>query len=319
MLDDGSADAIDENLIGPGYIADSGAHPLGDGTEPGGLAHRAHAAVLRPGGRGLPRARARRSCGATSSAPPSVSLPAQFSSSRSSSSPARGTGRTSPGASSTRRSSRSLFYVLRLVPRRLALRSPPRLQVLVLAMLALTRSFEFMARRRWRGGSSSVCSAILGSAGQSSVAAGRLAVGAARVRGDFAAVYGITGKRNSFLLYGSDAASTATSCPRRSPRSPTFDLALVPIKLAQIFLDPCFYSLCELDYRRTRGTAVPRERGGILDSRSPCSSPRSSCCRCASSRSPFSSCGPCGARERALGPGRELRFLVELDGRRPRA
>ena len=74
-----------------------------------------------------------------------------------------------------------------------------------------------------------------------------LAVGAAAFVATFAAVYGITGKRNSFLLYGSDSGERyGDLLPAEVAEIPTFDLALVPIKVAQIFLDPCFYSLCEL-------------------------------------------------------------------------
>ena len=62
-----------------------------------------------------------------------------------------------------------------------------------------------------------------------------------------AAVYAVTGKRNSFLLYGSDAGELyGDLLPEEVATDPVADLAYLHLKLVQLFLDPCFYSLCSL-------------------------------------------------------------------------
>ena len=137
------------------------------------------------------------------------------------------------------------FYALRFGPARSSTLSFS-LAGAVLALLALTRSFEFMAvvaawalavgvlyvcrvrsprRPDWR----------------------RLAFGAGSFLVVAGAVYAVTGKRNSFLLYESGSGEQyGDLLPEEVGVIPSLDLVHVPLKAVQLFLDPCFYSLCSL-------------------------------------------------------------------------
>ena len=64
------------------------------------------------------------------------------------------------------------------------------------------------------------------------------------------AVYGLTGKRGFFLLYGEslDTQAGNVGSAEVAP-TPTFSFSLVPTKLVQLFVDPCYQALCSLaDY-----------------------------------------------------------------------
>jgi hypothetical protein len=65
-----------------------------------------------------------------------------------------------------------------------------------------------------------------------------------------ALVYVETGKRNFFILYGSnlDQQSGNVSAAEVA-QTPTFSLGLIPQKLVQLFVEPCHYAMCSLaDY-----------------------------------------------------------------------
>jgi hypothetical protein len=64
------------------------------------------------------------------------------------------------------------------------------------------------------------------------------------------AVYGLTGKRGFFLLYGESLDTQAGNVGAAEvARTPTFSFSLVPTKLVQLFVEPCYGALCSLaDY-----------------------------------------------------------------------
>ena len=135
------------------------------------------------------------------------------------------------------------FYVVRLLPERRGLLVSASTGA-VLALLALTRSFEFMGVVVGWGLVAGLFAALSLRGARSWRPAG-LAVGAAAFAATTAAVYPATGKRNSFLLYASDdGVEYSDLLSEEMADLPTFDFGLVPVKSAQIFLDPCFYSLC---------------------------------------------------------------------------
>ena len=137
------------------------------------------------------------------------------------------------------------FYALRFGPARSSTLSFS-LAGAVLALLALTRSFEFMA----------VVAAWLLAVGvlfalrvhtPQRPSARKLAFGTGSFLLVLAAVYAVTGKRNSFLLYESGSGENyGDLLPEEVAVIPSLDLANCPLKAVQLFLDPCFYSLCSL-------------------------------------------------------------------------
>ena len=79
------------------------------------------------------------------------------------------------------------------------------------------------------------------------LSARKLAFGAGSFLLVLAAVYAVTGKRNSFLLYESGSGEHyGDLLPEEVAVIPSLDLANLPLKVVQLFLDPCFYSLCSL-------------------------------------------------------------------------
>ena len=139
------------------------------------------------------------------------------------------------------------LYAARYGPARVTSRYAALVGV-VLALLALTRTFELVAvLAAWVA--VAVLFGVLRLARPTFRAAPVLAgVGAFVVT--TAAVYAATGKRGLFLLYSNhlDRQSGAV-LPAEVAETPTFSPALVPVKLVQLFYEPCFYSLCTLsDY-----------------------------------------------------------------------
>jgi hypothetical protein len=123
-----------------------------------------------------------------------------------------------------------------------------------LALLATTRSFELMAIVLAWG----------------IVALGFGAFRLAPLRAEFrnvlagsvafvvstAAVYGFTGKRDLFFLYGGQLDTQAGSnTAAEVAHTPTLSLGLVPTKLVQLFVDPCYLSLCSISNYSTGGGA----------------------------------------------------------------
>ena len=75
----------------------------------------------------------------------------------------------------------------------------------------------------------------------------RVALGAGSFLVVIAAVYAVTGKRGSFLLYQSGTGDLyGDLLPEEVATIPSLDLAHLHLKVVQLFLDPCFYSLCSL-------------------------------------------------------------------------
>ena len=81
-------------------------------------------------------------------------------------------------------------------------------------------------------------------------------VGAGAFVATTAVVYLATGKRDFFFLYGSqlDTQSGSVSGPEVA-HTPTLSLGLVPVKLVQLFVDPCYLSLCSISDYSTGGGA----------------------------------------------------------------
>jgi hypothetical protein len=244
VLEDGSAAAIDDNLIGPAYIATAAViHWVGRLSPEDSLITltRISYVLSVAGCLVLVRVLVRRFAAAS----PVVSLPAQlsfvllvF---------VAGTWHWSdvPWSHFYAAALAVAFYLLRLVPARHTL-AVSGVTGVVLALLALTRSFEFMGVVAGWAIAAGLF-AIVRVRGVRTWRRAGLALGAAAFAVTTAAVYGVTGKRNSLLLYTSDEAQIYGDLrPEESVELPTFDFALVPVKVAQLFLDPCFYSLCEL-------------------------------------------------------------------------
>ena len=244
VLEDGSAAAIDDNLIGPAYIATAAViHWVGRlSPEDSLIALTRISYVLSVAGcLVLVRVLVRRFAAGS----PSVSLPAQFSFVLLVF--VAGTWHWSdvPWSHFYAAALAVAFYLLRLVPARHTL-ALSAVTGVVLALLALTRSFEFMGVVAGWAIAAGLF-AIVRVRGVRTWRPAGLALGAAAFAVTTAAVYAVTGKRNSLLLYTSDEAQIYGDLrPEESVELPTFDFALVPVKVAQMFLDPCFYSLCEL-------------------------------------------------------------------------
>ena len=110
------------------------------------------------------------------------------------------------------------------------------------------RSFELAALiLAW--GVAFVVLAVLRLSGLRTWHAAHLVTAAGVFAATTAAVYSATGKRDVFLLYGDYLDSQSGNVrPAEIVETPTFSL-LVPTKLVQLFVEPCYYSLCQLsDY-----------------------------------------------------------------------
>ena len=251
VLADGRADAISENLIGPAYIATAaGVHYVARLTPEDSLIALTRVSYVLSVAFSmvLVRVLVRRLASASSS----VSLPAQFVFMALAF--AAGTWHWSdiPWSHFYAAFLGVSFYALRFAPARVTLVGSG-LTGVVLALLALTRSFEFLAVVAAWGLGQALLVGLRLRGGQSLRGAG-FAVGAGALVVTTAVVYAVTGKRNSFLLYASSRGENyGDLLPAEVADIPTFDLGLVPLKLVQLFLDPCFYSLCELhDYAGIR-------------------------------------------------------------------
>jgi hypothetical protein len=123
-----------------------------------------------------------------------------------------------------------------------------------LALLATTRSFELMAIvLAWGIVALAFAAFRLSplSGGLRNVLAGS---GAFVIT--TAAVYGFTGKRDLFFLYGGQLDTQAgSSTAAEVAHTPTLSLGLVPTKLVQLFFDPCYLSLCSISNYSTGGGA----------------------------------------------------------------
>ena len=122
----------------------------------------------------------------------------------------------------------------------------------LLALLAATRSFELLALvLAW--GIAGVGSQRCGSSTRPWNAR-RVLVGAAAFAVTTAAVYLATGKRDLFFLYGNHLdRQSGDVLGAEIAETPTLSLATVPAKLVQLFVDPCFYSVCPISDYKTGG------------------------------------------------------------------
>jgi hypothetical protein len=139
-------------------------------------------------------------------------------------------------------------YAVRFAPTRLTRLSAVGVGVL-LALLSLTRSFEFVALvLAW--GIAYVGLAALRLSGARTVRVVHVLSALGAFVATTVAVYGLTGKRGTFLLYGQSLDTQSGSLGGAEVgQTPTFSFPLVPTKLVQLFVEPCYRSLCSLsDY-----------------------------------------------------------------------
>ena len=139
-------------------------------------------------------------------------------------------------------------YAVRFVPTRLTIVSAAGAGV-VLALLSLTRSFEFVALvLAW--GITYAGLAALRLSGPRAVRGVHVVSALGAFATTTIVVYGLTGKRGTFLLYGQSLDSQAGNLGGAEVgQTPTFSFALVPTKLVQLFVEPCYRSLCSIsDY-----------------------------------------------------------------------
>ena len=256
---EGRSDAIADNLIGPGYIAAAAAlhWVLGlDARDALVSLNRASYALSIVGGLVLVRVLVRR----FGSAPPLASVAAQlvllglvF---------AAGTWHWSdvPWSHFFAAFLAVTLYVLRFAPARPTVATAALIGV-VLALLALTRSFELLALvLAWAIALALL--ALLRLSGPRRVRLDHLASGAAAFAATTVAVYAATGKRDFFFLYGNHLDHQSGNVQASEiAETPTFSPLFVPVKLVQLFYEPCFYSLCRLTDYAGGATALPAELG----------------------------------------------------------
>jgi hypothetical protein len=259
VLADGHADAIADNLIGPGYIASAAAvhWVTGLGAQDALVAlNRASYALSIACALVLVRVLVRR----FGSAPPLASIAAQlvllglvF---------AAGTWHWSdvPWSHFFAAFLAVAVYVVRFAPGQPTV-ATAALTGAVLGLLALTRSFELLALvLAWAIALGLL--ALLGLSGPRRVSLTRLGSGAAAFAATVVAVYAATGKRGFFFLYGNHLDHQSGNVQASEiAETPTFSPWLVPVKLVQLFVEPCFYSLCRLSDYAGGATALPAELG----------------------------------------------------------
>jgi hypothetical protein len=259
VLADGRADAIADNVIGPGYIAAAAALHWVLGLDPRDALvalNRASYALSVACALVLVRVLVRR----FGSAPPLASVAAQlvllglvF---------AAGTWHWSdvPWSHFFAAFLAVTLYVVRFAPARPTV-ATAALTGVVLGLLALTRSFELLALLlAWAIVLGLLALLRLSPSRRppfSHPASGIVAFAATTV-----AVYAATGKRGFFFLYGNhldhQSGNVQTS---EVAETPTFSPWFVPVKLVQLFYEPCFYSLCRLSDYAGGATALPAQLG----------------------------------------------------------
>lgn len=122
----------------------------------------------------------------------------------------------------------------------------------LLALLAATRSFELLAL---------VLSWAIAAVGFAVLrlsarwwSARQVLGGAAAFVATTAAVYLATGKRDLFFLYGNHLdRQSGDVLGAEVAETPTLSFATVPTKLVQLFVDPCFSSVCSISDYKTGG------------------------------------------------------------------
>ena len=116
----------------------------------------------------------------------------------------------------------------------------------LLALLAATRSFEFIALvLAW--GIAALGLAALRVSPRFVPRVRHMAVGAVAFLVTTAAVYVATGKSDLFFLYsGRLDTQSGNVAPSEVAETPTLSLGFVPVKLVQLFVEPCYYSVCSI-------------------------------------------------------------------------
>ena len=134
------------------------------------------------------------------------------------------------------------------------------------ALLWLTRTFELLAvLTAWAV--TLALFALLRLVGPRTIRAVHVLTGAAAFLVTTAAVYLVTGKRDLFFLYEGRLDSQSGSVRATEvAQTPTLSLGLVPTKLVQLFVDPCFDSLCSVsDYsgQASQSPLLTEEAGNL--------------------------------------------------------
>jgi hypothetical protein len=152
-------------------------------------------------------------------------------------------------------------YAIRFVPRRTTAFWAAVLGS-ALALLWLTRSFEFEAVLLAWGITAGVL--LLGRlASLPKLRTTPLVAGASAFLLTTAVVYVITGKRNFFVLYGNSLDTQSGSVGSVNvATTPTFSWPLVPTKLVQLFVDPCYRTLCSVADYAGGAQALPSDLTG---------------------------------------------------------
>jgi hypothetical protein len=152
------------------------------------------------------------------------------------------------------------LYAVRFVPGRVTIASAAAVGVL-LSLLWLTRSFELAAVvAAW--GITFVVLRLLRLHGARVVKLVHVASGAAAFVVTTAAVYLVTGKRDLFFLYGGSLGhQSGNVSPGEIAETPTFSVSLVPAKLVQLFVDPCYDTLCSVSDYAGSATLPPQLTG----------------------------------------------------------
>jgi hypothetical protein len=147
------------------------------------------------------------------------------------------------------------LYAVRFAPSRPGTGQAVAVGVVV-ALLAATRTFELLAvLLAW--GIVAVTLRLL-DAGSRPVGVRLYVYGSAAFAVTTALVYAGTGKRELFLLYGDNLGrQSAAVLDAEVAATPTFSFSLVPVKLVQLFVDPCYLSLCRVsDYEAGGGAGT---------------------------------------------------------------
>ena len=259
VLADGRADAIANNVIGPAYIATAAALHWVLGLDATRRARRAQPRLVRA----LDRLRAR-PC-------PRARPPLRVrSAARVRRRPARprrprvrgGTWHWSdvPWSHFFAAFLAVTLYVVRFAPERPTV-ATAAITGGVLALLALTRSFELLSLvLAW--GIALALLALLRLSGPRRVSLSHLASAVVAFAATTVAVYAATGKRGSSSSTGTTSTTSRATCrPPEIADTPTFSPWFVPVKLVQLFYEPCFYSMCRLSDYAGGATALPAQLG----------------------------------------------------------
>ena len=261
VLEEGESDTVADNAIGPAYVALAALlhDVLGLSPENALVAlNRASYAVSVAGGMALVRVIVRRLV----SAPPAASLAAQFAFVALAFTAGTWYWSDVPWSHFLAACLGVLVYASRFVPERISVAGAGIVGA-TCALLVLTRSFEAVALLlAWALALAVLAALRIGTwrpPGAAHVLTGGVVFAATAV-----AVHVATGKREPFLLYSSGLGRQSGDLPSAEvAETPTFSPLLVPVKLVQLFVEPCFYSMCRLsDYA---GTAEPLT-GSLVDS-----------------------------------------------------